>query len=791
MFNFFLKIGFRNTYKYKNVTFINIICLSLGITILLLIASYAHNELSVDNFHTRASRIYKVSYGNSSFTPGPLSGLLKGEFPEIQNATHIETHQLFIFSPVLNFNNTAFEIEHYYSADSAFFQLFDFDVLHGGDVNNALSIPFSLILTESEALRIFNMTNPVGETVIWKTYRDFSFTVTAVVKDPPANSSIRFNGLISAASVQKMGLNYPDNWGFTVFETYLLLEPNVVASILEPKLRNYLIEYYKSYLGASASYADAETTPLTLHPLREVYFDKNLANDTTNRGNLLLVRVLITIGLAILLLSIINYINLSTARSSVRSKEIGVQKLVGSNRSNLVFQFLTETTMIGFFAVIIGVVIASLFLNRFGHFMNVSSDLQFTFPFFILLIPGILCLGFIAGIYPACFISSQNIIDILKKKSRQKNRGVTLRYFLIVFQFFISIVLIAITFLIAKQITYIKEKDVGVNTEHIIYIKLPYQLMRNKKEIFHERLRQLPDVKKVAFSSSIFGKIEGLNSQVVEGKTVHFASLWVDPEFIDLYDFELIEGRFFSKELRSDLNSTLLLNEAAVKEFGMQDPFQIKIRVPGGQAKVVGIVRDFNYKSLHSNIEPITIVYLPGQGQYANIKISDANVSQTLRNIGKIWNELAPGFPFSYHFLDSDLDNLYKNEEQLGKAITIFSLIAIFIAILGVLSLSIFLCENRVKEIGIRKVHGAMPWEIILLLNKNYIVCLLVAFIIATPVAWYAMTRWLENFAYKTNISWWIFLVSGIIAFLIAVSTVSWQSWRYTIRNPADTLRYE
>ncbi len=791
MFSHYLKLGFRNTFKYRNVTFVNILCLTLGITILLLIISYAHNELSVDNFHTRASRIYKISYGNSSFTPGPLSGLLKSEFPEIQNATHIETHQLFIFSPVLNYNNTALEIEQYYSADSSFFQLFDFETLHGGALDKALAIPFSLIVTESEALRIFNTVNPVGETVIWKTYQDFTFTVRAVVKDLPANSSIRFNGLISSTSVKKMGLNYPDDWGYTVFETYLLLEPKSNASILEPKLRDYLIEYYKSYLGASASYADAETTPLTLHPLREVYFDKDLTNDTTNRGNLLLVHVLITIGLAILLLSIINYINLSSARASVRMKEIAIQKLVGSGKSNLVFQYLTETTMLVFFSVLIGVVIASLFLNRFGNFMNVTDGLHFTYPFFILLIPGIFCLGLMAGIYPACFISSQNVVDILKKKSRQQNRGVPLRFALIVFQFFISIVLIAITILITKQITYLKEKNVGISTEHIIYIKLPFQLMRDKKEVFRERLRQLPDVQKVAFSSTIFGKIEGLSNQVVDGKTVHFASLWIDPEFIDLYDLQLIEGRFFSKELSSDINSTLLLNEAAVKEFGMQDPFQIEIRVPGGKAKVVGIVKNFNFKSLHSRIEPITIVYLPRQGQYANIKVSGKNVSETLKNIGEIWNDMAPGFPFNYQFLDMTLDGLYKSEERLGKAITSFSLIAIAIAILGVLSLSVFLCESRIKEIGIRKVNGAKPWDIITLLNKNYILCLFIAFIIATPVAWYAMTRWLEHFAYKTAISWWIFGVSGIIALFIAVFTVSLQSWHYAIKNPADTLRFE
>ena len=286
MLKYYIKIGFRNLYKYKNNSFVNIISLSIGIAILLLIAAYAHNELSVDNFHTKASRIYKVSYGSSSFTPGPLSGLLKIEFPEIQETTHIETRQLFATSPVLNYNNNSFEIEHYYSADSVFFNIFDFEVLYG-DLNTALNEPFSIILTKTEAIRIFKKTNPIGETLTWKSYKDFTFTVKAIVNDLPQNSSIRFNGLISAVSINKMGFQYSDDWGYTVYETYLLLKPNVNLSELEHKLRNYLIEYYKTYLSSTASNADAQATPLTLHPLRDVYFDKNLANDTTNRGCLL------------------------------------------------------------------------------------------------------------------------------------------------------------------------------------------------------------------------------------------------------------------------------------------------------------------------------------------------------------------------------------------------------------------------------------------------------------------------------------------------------------------------
>lgn len=790
MFRYFLKLSFRNLNKNKSNTLVNVFSLSFGITILLLIAIYARNELNVDNFHTNLSRIYKVSYGKSSGTPGPLSELLKNNFPEIQDATHIETHQLFAFSPVLSYNNEIFEIEHYYSIDSDFFNVFDFQVLQG-DINKAINSPFSIILTESEALRMFKNKNPIGETIIWRTFQDHTFTIQAIVKNTTQNSSIQFNGLISEASVKKMTPYYTDNWGFVVYETYLHLNPNVDPFKFEKKLKTYLIEYYKKNLANEACHADAELTPLSLHRLKDVYFNKNLTNDTTNRGNLFLIRVLIGIGIVIMLLSIINYINLSTARASLRKKEIGVQKIIGSNTSTLILQYLTETIIVSLIASIIGFIVAMSFLPGFSQFMNVNQGLKFSYSILIYFVPGILLLGIIAGIYPAFFLSSQKAVNIFKKDSGQQHKGINLRNFLVIFQFFVSITLIAVTFLIVKQVNFIKNKELGINKEHIIFAKLPYQIFRGGKEIFKERLHNIFDIQNVAFSSTIFGKIEDLSSQELDGKTINFASLWVDAEFVELYDLHLVKGRFFSKELRTDENSTVLLNEAAVREFGVKDPFQIEIRVPGGKAKVVGIIKDFNYKSLHNRIEPMAIVYLPRQGGYVNIKLSGSNIPQTLDQIGKIWDELAPGYPFNYHFLDTSFDHLYKSDEQLGKAVFYFSIIAITIAILGILSLSIFLCESRIKEIGIRKVIGAKVWEVILTLNKGFIYNLLIAFIIACPIAWYIMSKWLEYFAYKTNISLWIFIVSGSIVSIIALTIVSWQSWRFAMKNPVDTLRYE
>lgn len=790
MFRHFLKLSLRNLNKNKSNTLVNVFSLSLGITILLLIAIFARTELSVDHFHTKSSEIFKISYGNSSGTPGPLSELLKNNFPEIQKVTHMETHQLFALSPVFSYNNDIFEIEHYYSVDADFFNVFDFQVL-SGDINKAINSPFSIILTESEAFRMFKDKNPIGETIIWRIYKDYPFTVQAIVKDTPQNSSIRFNGLISEVSVKKMTPYYAENWGFGVYETYVHLDLNADPLRFEKKIRNYLIGYYKENLSNEACHADAQLTPLSLHPLRDVYFNKELTNDSTNRGNLFLIRVLIAIGIVIMLLSIVNYINLSTARASLRKKEISVQKIIGSNKSTLVLQYLIETITVSLIASILGFIAAMILLPGFSQFMNVSQGLTFSYSFLIWFVPGILLLGIIAGIYPAFILSSQKAINMLKKDSSYQNKGFNLRNVLVIFQFVVSFTLIAVTFLIVKQVNFIKNKELGINTEHIVFAKLPTQIFRGGKEIFRERLDHLLDIQKIAFSSTIFGKIEDITSQEVDGKTFNFTSLWVDAEFVELYNLQLVEGRLFSNELRTDENSTVLLNEAAVREFGVADPFTIEIRVPGGRAKVVGIVKDFNYKSLHSRIEPMAIVYLPRQGSYVNIKISGNNIPQTLDQIGKTWNELAPGYPFNYHFLDSSFDHLYKSDEQLGKAVLSFSIIAITIAILGILSLSFFLCERRVKEIGIRKINGAKVWEVMLTLIKGNIFNLLAAFFIACPFAWYIMSKWLENFAYKTTISFWIFIASGLIVSIITLSIVSWQSRHFAIKNPVDTLRYE
>jgi len=318
---YFLKLGFRNLYKNKSSTLINLMGLSLGIAILLVIAVFVNNELSVDRFHSNSSHIYKVSYGESSAGPGPLSALLKDNFPEIQDACHIETRQLFALSPILSYNNNLIEITAYYATNADFFRVFDFEVVRG-DVNKALNKPFAMILTESEAVRIFQGEDPIGQTVIWRSNQDFYFTVEAIVRDVPQNSSIQFNGLISEASTKKMTPYYPDNWGFHVYETYILLNPEITQESFEKKLRSFLVEYYDTNLSSLSSNDDARANPLKLHQLSEVYFNSELTYDTTNRGNMLLVSVLLAIGLVIILLSVINYINLSTAKASNWKKEI-------------------------------------------------------------------------------------------------------------------------------------------------------------------------------------------------------------------------------------------------------------------------------------------------------------------------------------------------------------------------------------------------------------------------------------------------------------------------------------
>jgi putative ABC transport system permease protein len=491
-------------------------------------------------------------------------------------------------------------------------------------------------------------------------------------------------------------------------------------------------------------------------------------------------------------LSIINYSNLTTAKASLRNKEIGVQKVFGSGRRLLIIQFLTESTIISFMAAILGVIIALLLLPGLSRFMNFSDVLRIPFTFLLLLIPGTLLLGIFAGIYPSFLLSSQKEMHVLHMEHGKRLKGKNLRNLLVSFQFFVSMALIAFTLLIDRQVTFLQKKDVGIEKEHVVYARLPHPIMRGGKEVFTDRIRQLPNVEKVAYSSRVLGEFEGYSSLELDGRTVSFSDVWVDAKFVDLYDLQLVKGRFFREELKADMNSTALINETALRTFDVEDPFKIEIRVPGGgYAKVVGIVRDFNYKSLHNPIEPLAIIYLPSQGAYANIKISGHNIPQTLLEIEEIWGDLAPGFPFSYEFLDTTYEKQYSSDARTGKAILFTSLIALIIAILGVLSLTLFLCESRIKETAIRKINGAKAWEVVLGLNRTILFNLLIAFAMATPAAWYLMRRWLDNFAYQTRISPLIFIVSGMVISLIAFAIVSWQSWKFANRNPAETIRYE
>ena len=457
----------------------------------------------------------------------------------------------------------------------------------------------------------------------------------------------------------------------------------------------------------------------------------------------------------------------------------------------LTARYLTEAVLISIIAALLGLIASLAILPGFSRFMNIDPSLKISPPLLLIMLPGAILLGVLAGIYPALVMSSRNIIASLKNQSSPRHRGLSLRWVLIIFQFSVSMVMIAGTLTINKQLVFIRNKDLGITSENVIYLKLPFQIMRANPEVFRDRIMELSDVKKVGFSSTVFGEIENLNSQEVEGRTVNFATIWTDPEFVDLYGIKLVKGRLFSRDLPSDRNTTALLNESAVREFNVEDPFRISLRVPGGEARVVGIVRDFHFRSLHSSIGPMAIIYLPSQAGYVNIRMSGSDLRNALEKIEEIWTDLAPGFPFNYKFLETGLESRYRNDERMGQAILYFSVVAMIIAVLGILGISAFSLEKRIKEAGIHKVFGAKSRDLQVLFNRNFLPALGASFAIACPVTWYFMHKWLEGFAYRTGIGIWIYLLSGFIAALITLSAAAWQSRNYARRNPVDALRYE
>ena len=809
--NYFI-IAFRNLKKHKGYSLINILGLAVGISCCLLILLYVRNELSYDKFYKNADSIYRV-YVNSSIngqqssnckTAAPLGNTLVRDFPEVVTSTRIG----FFGNHVLKYKDKVYRERHLYTADSNFFDFFSL-LLINGNPKTVLSQPNSIVITQSAALKYFGNENPVGK--ILNADSQNSFIVTGLMEDFPANSSFRCDILLSMSTYPAAKNNYWLNMSYT---TYILLNKGTDPLIFQKKLQKVANDYVgpeaESALGISfrdflnkGNTWDFYLQPLTsiyLHSKSDYGIDPNTEWFDQNTSDIEYVYIFSAVAIFILLLAIINFINLTTARSETRSKEVGIKKTLGSNKTKLIGQFLTESIAVSLLSVLISIVLVEIVLPFFNQLAGMSLKLElfdsiFTIPFLVI---SAVIIGILSGSYPAFYLSSFKPVHLFKPSPGKINRKSRLRSGLVVVQFAISIALLTGTIIIRDQINYIQNKNLGFNREYLYAIK-NFGISENTLHVFEQELSRNPDIISLTNSSIMFfpgipGNGYLYNKRQVTN-TISSQYLDVDYNFLKTFKIPLLRGRFFSKEFSSD-STAVVINEEMNKRCGAEDPVGKDLIQPGNHSmtyKIIGVVKNFNYQSLHQQIKPLVLFLSPvtQAASILTIRISSKNIKNTTAFIDNTWKKITGGEDIYSSFVNQDLARLYESEERAGTVAAIFSALAIFIACLGLFGLASFVTEQRKKEIGIRKVLGASVFELIIMLSKEFTKWVLIANLIAWPAAYFIMNNWLANFAYRTNIDLLIFLLSGAAALIISLATVSTHAVKAATANPVESLHYE
>ncbi len=783
MFKNYINIALRTLKRNRIYSFINIFGLAVGMAICFLVLLYVQNEFSYDRFHQKTNQIYRITTewqieGHSQVyqtTAAPLAPALLDEFPEVIDAVRM-TRQ----GAIINHKNQSFAESHIYMVDPSFFKIFSFPLIRGNP-ETVLNDKNSIVLTEKSAEKYFAGEDPVGKTITF--FNRFDFKVMGIAKNAPSNSHLNFDFLIRFDLINDFSsFNYLASWGAWNFLTYVLLQKDFPTAEFERKS----VELLKKYRGE-----DTNTRMLHLQPLTKINLETH--------GKISYIYFFSAIAAIILLLACINFTNLSIAQSSTRVKEVGMRKVIGAHRHQLIKQFLGESMVLTFIALPAALILVELALPSFNAlFMTQLRSSYFQNLPFILSILGITVLvSLISGSYPAFYHSALQPVQSLRGESRSSTRVSLLRSLLVIFQFSISTILITSTIVIYNQMHYIHTRDLGFNKEQVVHIPIFSISLRQKYQSVKSELIKNPNIINVSISSFFPGSHPN-QSVDWEGRKEDedFMMAWysVDHDFMKTFGIELVQGREFSRDYPSDIKSAYILNEAAAKSFGWDNAigkqFMVE-RADLSMGKVVGVMKNFHFDSLHHTIQPLALVLDPEGGRYFSLKISPKGMSSTLSSVEKRFKEFAPHVPFEFDFLDSEVDELYREEQRLGKIINYLSVLAIFIACLGLLGLASFAIVQRTKEIGIRKALGASILNILTLLSKDFARLVGIANIIAWPIAYYAMSRWLQNFAFRSSLAIWIFILAAAIAFFIALFTISFQSIKAAVTNPVDALRYE
>ncbi len=801
MFKNYLKIAYRNIKKHTGYSLINVAGLAIGMACCILILLFVFDELSYDKFHENHDRIYRVTrkWFNADgvvnlhlgHVAPPAAPLLKNDFPEIIHAVRI----IGAGGLLVGHDSAFYEESRFFFAEEDVFKVFTFDMI-AGDPETALQDPFSVVITDVMAERYFGTEDPIGRSLtIQASSQKADMKVTGVIKPLPHNSHFHADFLGSFKTYEAVvGDRELQSWSSNNYATYLLMaegyDINRLKSQLDPFIDRHMSE------GRS------ERTKLELQPLTDIHLYSHLDSEIEANSDITYVYVFSIIALFILLIACVNFMNLATARSAGRAKEVGLRKVIGAQRPQLIRQFLSESIITAVLSLLIALGIVLLVLPKFNQFisrdlsLNISANiLLFIFLFFIAIF-----VGLISGIYPAVFLSAFKPVRVLKGNLDTGKKGLSFRTVLVVFQFATSIILIVCVSVVSGQLDYMQTRNLGFDEEHVVVLpSSPTIIFR--LEGFKTRLLQNPNILSISAAKRVpSGRLlDSAGSRVLSGETsepikFRIAQLRVDYDYLPTFKMELAAGRNFSREMGTDPTQAFIINETAAKRIGWESPEEAVGKGFGyGQrnGQIIGVVKDFHFESLHQEISPIVMHLSKSDMSQVSIRIGPENIPQTMSFLKDIWAEMRPDYPFSYYFIDENFDQLYRSEEQLGKIFSYFAFLSVLIGCLGLFGLASYSAERRTKEIGIRKVLGASASGITVLLSKEFTKWVLLANLIAWPAAYLIMSKWLQNFAYRSGIGFGTFFLAGGIAWGIAFLTVAYQAIKASIADPITALKYE
>jgi ABC-type antimicrobial peptide transport system permease subunit len=787
MFKNYLKIALRGILKHKAYSFINISGLAIGMASSILILLWVRHELSYDRWHKHAEQIYRITMSSGDFkaavAPAALTPGFQSVMPVIKNTVRLSGPR----TVLLSVGDRKFEENRIFYADSTFLNVFSFPLVQG-DARTALQRPDGILITRDMATKYFGTENPIGKLI--RKDNNSDAVVTGVLANIPSNSHLQFDFIIPLSAPEQRHDLETSLWNNFIYYDYVQLDNHFLASPAAiAGLEHQMDEVFKQH-------NQDIKIDIHLQPLTQIHLHSDLQIDLSGHGNIQYVNIFFIVALFILVVACINFMNLATARSARRAKEVGLRKVVGAVRGQLIGQFLGESLLISFFSLLIAILLVWLALPSFNELAGKTLTVNLWDGRLLMVLLGIsVATGLISGSYPALFLSGFQPVKVLKGNLRGLGGNRLFRNALVVVQFVVSIVLLIGTAVIYNQLRYIRNRNLGYEKENLLYMTMKGE-MGNKRQALYNALVQDPATSQFTVTSDLPTNLfSGYVDVLWPGKDpraqIIFNSMDVSESFIDIFKMKMLSGRAFSKAFKTD-STGYIVNETAARTMGMTSSSAVgqQITFRGAKGTIVGVVADFNFKPIQRTIEPLVLLLNKGGGVVV-VRTKPGGTEAAIKSLGKISQQLEPAYPFTYSFVDQDLANQYKGEQQMGSIFNVFALLAVFISCLGLYGLSAYMAEQRTKELGVRKVLGASLFNIVRLLSVDFTRMIVIAMFIAIPLAWWAVNNWLESFAYHIHVGWGIFVLAAVAALLIAWITVSYESVKAGMANPVKSLRTE